>query len=74
MENIAFDYGVAKSIICEYIKWIEGIIDKGQDFSLSKKRKLVNDADIEVDATECKIEHPKKNSGNTIQKKRKNTL
>jgi len=46
-------------------------------FSLPKKRELVNDVDIEavlVDATECEIERPKKNSRNTIQGKRKNTL
>ncbi len=78
MENISFDYGVAKSTICECIKWVEGILIKSEDFSLPKKRKLVNDVvDIEVvlvDATECEIERPKKNRGNTIQEKRKNTL
>ena len=77
MENIAFDYGVAKSTICESIKWAEGILIKSEAFSLPKKRELVNDVDIEavlVDATECEIERPKKNSGNIIQGKRKNIL
>ena len=77
MENIAFDYGVAKSTICESIKWAEGILIKSEAFSLPKKRELVNDVDIEggiVDATECEIERPKKNSRNTIQEKRKNIL
>ena len=77
MENIAFDYGVAKSTICESIKWAEGILIKSEAFSLPKKTELVNDVDIEavlVDATECEIERPKKNSRNTIQGKRKNTL
>jgi len=44
---------------------------------LPKKRELANDVDIEavlVDATECEIERPKKNSRNTIRGKRKNTL
>ena len=75
MENIA--YGVAKSTICESIKWAEGILIKSEAFSLPKKRGLVNDVDIEavlVDATECEIERPKKNSRNTIQEKRKNIL
>ena len=77
MENIAFDYGVAKSTICESIKWAEGILIKSEAFSLPKKRELANDVDIEavlVDATECEIERPKKNSGNIIQGKRKNIL
>ena len=77
MENIAFDYGVAKSTICESIKWAEGILIKSEAFSLPKKRGLVNDVDIEavlVDTTECEIERPKKNSKNTIQEKRKNIL
>ena len=75
MENIAFDYGVAKSTICECIKWVEGILIKSEDFSLPKKRELVNDVDIEVvlvDATECEIERPKKNKRNTIPERRKN--
>ncbi len=77
MENIAFDYGVAKSTVCECIKWVENILIKSEEFSLPKKKELVNDTDIEVvlvDATECEIEHPKKNIKNTIQEKRKSTL
>ena len=43
---------------------------------MPKKRELVRDTEIEVvlvDATECEIECPKKNSGNTTQEKRKST-
>ena len=43
---------------------------------MPKKRELVRDTEIEVvlvDATECEIERPKKNSGNTAQEKRKGT-
>ena len=75
MENIAFEYGVAKSTICECVKWVENILIKSEEFSLPKKRELVRDTEIEVvlvDATECEIERPKKNSGNIIQEKRKN--
>ena len=67
MENIAFEYGVAKSTICERIKWVENILIK---------RELVRDTEIEavlVDATECEIERPKKNSGNLTREKRKST-
>ena len=75
MENIAFEYGVAKSTVCECVKWVENILIKSEEFSLPKKRELVRDTEIEVvlvDATECEIERPKKNSGNIIQEKRKN--
>jgi len=74
MENIAFEYGVAKSTICECIKWVENILIKSEEFSLPKKRELVRDTEIEVvlvDATECEIECPEKNSGNIIQEKEK---
>ena len=74
MENIAFEYGVAKSTICECVKWVENILIKSGELSLPKKRELVRDTEIEVvlvDATECEIERPKKNSGNIIQEKGK---
>ena len=77
MENIAFEYGVSKSTICECVKWVENILIKSEEFSLPKKRELVRDTEIEVvlvDATECEIERPKKNSGNIIQEKGKNIL
>ena len=74
MENIAFDYGVAKSTICECIKWVENILIKSEEFSLPKKKELVNDTDIEVvliDATECEIERPKKTAKILFRKKEK---
>ena len=40
MENIAFEYGVAKSTICERIKWVENILIKSEEFSLPKKGNL----------------------------------
>ena len=76
MENIAFEYGVAKSTICECVKWVENILIKSEEFSLPKKRELVRDTEIEVvmvDATECEIERPKKNSVDITREKRKST-
>ncbi|WP_369712362.1 transposase family protein [Leptotrichia sp. HSP-342] len=76
MENIALEYGVAKSTICECVKWVENILIKSEEFSLPKKRELVRDTEIEavmVDATECEIERPKKNSENITREKRKST-
>ena len=76
MENIAFDYGVAKSTICESINWVENTLIKCGDFKLPSKRELINNAAIEVvmiDATECEIERPQKNNINTIPARKRNT-
>ena len=65
MENIAFEYGVAKSTIYECVKWVENILIK---------RELVRDTEIEavlVDATECEIERPKKTAEILFRKKEK---
>ena len=76
MNNIAFDYCVVKSTICDTVKWVENVLVKDGSFSLPKKRTLQQeDLDVEVvliDATECEIERPKKNKKNGIQAKRKN--
>ncbi len=75
MKNIAFDYGVVKSTICDSINWVEQTLVKDGTFSLPKKRKLQEDnIEVEtvlVDATECEIERPKKNKKNGIPEKRK---
>lgn len=75
MENIAFDYGVAKSTIYESIRWAENTLIKSGKFSLPSKKALVNDLDIEVvlvDVTECEVERPQKNKSKscTIPAKR----
>ena len=76
MNNIAFDYGVVKSTICDTVKWVENVLVKDGSFSLPKKRTIQQEnLDVEVvliDATECEIERPKKNKKNGIQEKRKN--
>ena len=46
MENTTFDYAVSKSTICESVKWVEDILIKSKDFSLPKKRELINNIDI----------------------------
>jgi len=75
MKNIAFDYGVVKSTVCDSINWVEQTLIKDGTFSLPKKRKLLEDnIEVEailVDATECEIERPKKNKKTGIQEKRK---
>ena len=75
MKNIAFDYGVVKSTICDSINWVEQTLIKDGTFSLPKKRQLLEDnIEIEtvlIDATECEIERPKKNKKNGTLEKRK---
>ena len=74
MENIVFKYGVAKSTICECVKWVENILIKSEEFFLPKKRELVRETEIEVvlvDATECEIEHLKKIAEILFRKKEK---
>ena len=71
MLNIAFDYGVSKSRICDAVKWVEDTLIKDGTFALPSKRELTN-ADtpitvVIVDATECETERPKKNRKNRIQ-------
>jgi hypothetical protein len=65
MENIAFDYNVSKSRVCDAIAWVEQTLIKDGTFSLPSKRALT-DTEREigiviVDATECETERPKKN-------------
>ena len=68
-DNIAFDYGVSKSTISDAIKWVEETLVKDGIFRLPSKRKLLEDSSLEVvlvDATECEIERPQKNSADII--------
>ena len=64
MNSMAFRWGVAKSQICEAVKWAEKTIIKDGRFSLPSKRKLLEcESEIQyviVDATECRTERPQK--------------
>ena len=74
MQNIAFDYNVSKSTICESIKWVEQTLIKSGVFSLPSKRQLYSDVSIEVilvDATEVEIERPKKTKAILLRQKEK---
>jgi hypothetical protein len=65
MENIAFDYGVSKSRICDAISWSEQTLIKDGTFSLPSKRELLKaDSNISIaiiEVTECETERPKHN-------------
>ena len=65
MSKLAYQWGVAKSQICEAVKWAENTIIKDGSLSLPSKRKLLGgDSEISyivIDATESRTERPKKN-------------
>ncbi len=76
MENIAFDYGVSKSTICDSIRWVEDTLIKSGQFNLPSRKELTKNNGIEVviiDATECEIERPQKNKKNTIPERKRST-
>lgn len=75
MHHIAFDYAVAKSTVCESIQWVEKTLLNSGQLQLPTKRRLPQGAQLEtvlVDATECEIERPKKNSAGIIRARKRN--
>ena len=64
MENIAFDYDVSKSRICDAISWVEETLIKDGTFALPSKQEVLksnNKISVAIiDVTECEIERPKK--------------
>lgn len=76
MENIAFDYGVSKSTICDSIRWVEDTLIKSGQFHLPSRKELTKGDSIEIvliDATECEIERPKKSKRNTTPGRKRST-
>jgi len=61
-ENIAFDYGVKKSVIGKHIIWVENVLIKCGMFNLPSKRELLKQQRgcevLIVDVTEQEIERP----------------
>ena len=74
MNHIAFDYGVAKSTVFESIRWVENTLIKSGQLQLPTKRRSLKDAlpdTVLVDATECEIERPQKNSAGIIRARKR---
>jgi hypothetical protein len=67
-ENIAFDYGVKKSVIGKQIIWVEDTLIECGLFSLPSKRELERNRRgrevVAVDVTEQQIERPKRGRKN----------
>ena len=74
MENIAIDYDVANSTLCDAIHWTEDTLVKSGLFALPSKRSLcegeVPDI-LLIDVTECETERPKKSTQILFRKKEK---
>ena len=74
MENVAIDYNVANSTLCDAIRWTEDTLVKSGLFALPSRRSLCGDKApdiVLVDVTECETERPKKSSGKPIPEKRR---
>jgi hypothetical protein len=76
-KELAFEFEVGESTVRDIIRWVEDTLVKCGKFSLPGKKELIDDENeievILVDVTESPVERPKKNSGNGIPAKRKNT-
>ncbi len=76
-ENIAFDYGVKKSVIGKQIIWVEDTLIASGKFSLPSKRELWrnqrNRKVVVVDVTEQQIERPKRGRKNGIRERKSAT-
>ena len=76
--SISITYGISESNTFETVKWVEDTLIKSGLFNLPGKKALVK-SDIEyevilIDATECPIQRPKKNSADSSLEKRSVTL
>lgn len=75
-KELAYEFEVGEATVHDTIVWVENTLVKNDKFKLPGKKALLEDDSIEVilvDVTECPIERPKKNNGNTTPAKRKST-
>lgn len=75
--HIGVDYGVDESRVCRISQKIENILVKYKKFHLPGKKEFrKTDAEFEIiliDATESRIERPKKNKENSIAGRKRST-
>ncbi len=74
--HVSQSYGVSESTAYKTVRWVEDTLIKHPDFSLPGRKALLK-SDVEydvilIDATETRIERPKKNRSIFTQEKRKN--
>jgi hypothetical protein len=79
MKHLGFDFGVAKSRVCEIITQVEEDLIRDGTFSLPGKKALLSKENagrtFAVDVTESEIERPtkKKNERSIIPARKKST-
>jgi predicted DNA-binding protein YlxM (UPF0122 family) len=75
MYHIGHAYGISEAAVCRTINRVENILSKSDKFKLPGKKEVSKTKwsyeVFVVDATENRIERPKKNSTGTIPEKRK---
>ena len=76
-EHIGISFGISESRVCEIVQTMERILIADKRFHLPGKKQLLQaDSEIEVvliDVAESPIERLKKNNGNTIPERKRNT-
>lgn len=78
LAHIAFDYEISEPTASRIIKEVESVLLQSGEFSLPGKKALYQDEGIEleyivVDATECLVQRPKKDSTDVTVGKRNDT-
>jgi hypothetical protein len=78
LQHMGIDYGISEGQGSKIIKDVENVLIKSGKFSLPSKRALYeSETSIEfvlIDATESKLQRPKKSKESTTLVKRSNTL
>ena len=74
MLSLSVDFGVSEGTIRTVINHTEDVLVRCKDFKIPSRKKLLEPADDEisfliVDATDTKIQRPKKNKKSTTQEK-----
>mgnify|MGYP001551009325 FL=1 len=76
-EHIGISYGISESRVCEIVQTMERILIADKRFHLPGKKQLLQAGSalevVLIDVAESPIERPKKNSGNTIPERKRNT-
>jgi len=75
--HIAATYGISESAVCRTIKRIEAVLMKIKALQLPGKQQLSGSTQqlsvVVVDATEMRVERPKKSNTSTIRARKSNT-
>jgi hypothetical protein len=74
--HVSKSWGISESTCHRKVVWIEDILVKSNEFSLPKRKELLDSNEFEVilvDATESPIERPKRYQKKFTQGKRRNT-